>query len=41
MSERSERIIFTVFIAALRRCAHWCPVGTKPVQPLYTSLVHQ
>jgi len=41
MSERSERIIVAVFIAAARRCAHWCPLGTEPVEPLHTSMVHQ
>jgi len=41
MSERSERIIITIFIAALRRFGHWCPVGIEPVEPLHTSVVHQ
>ena len=41
MSERSERIIITVFIAAVRRCAYWCPSGIEPVEPLHTAGVHQ
>jgi len=41
MSERSERVIITVFIAALRRWAHWCPVGIEPVEPLRASMEHQ
>ena len=41
VSERSERTIITVFIAALRRCAHWCPVEFEAVTPPHTSVVHQ
>ena len=40
VSERSERTIITVFIAAGRRCAHWCPVGIELAEPPHTSMAH-
>jgi hypothetical protein len=41
MSERSERIVDTVFIAAQRRCAHWGPVRTHDLNWSHDERVHQ
>ncbi len=41
MSERSERIIDTVLVAAKRRTAHWCSARSDAVGASHDSEMHQ